>query len=180
MDGFDPQQLSSAGDLHEDLTGYRNLTPGFDPRSGEGARRFGGRFNPPGSFPVLYVCSTRACSVSELRRQSARQNIEVRHMLPRELWAISISLRRVLDLTARESLRVLRLTVDDLVRNDHGLTQSLGKLAHDLGYQAIRSRSATGTGDVFAVMVDNLGGTEIRVEMIEAWTTIDHLETRVC
>ncbi len=101
-------------------------------------------------------------------------------MLPRELWAISISLRRVLDLTARESLRVLRLTVDDLVRNDHGLTQSLGKLAHDLGYQAIRSRSATGTGDVFAVMVDNLGGTEIRVEMIEAWTTIDHLETRVC
>ena len=176
MDGFDPQHLARVGPSREELPGYRNQVPGFDPRSGEGARRFGGRFNPPGSFPVLYLCSTRACSVAELRRQAARQNIEVEHMLPRELWVVSVSLRRVLDLTNPERLRVLGLTVEDLVREDHGFTQSLGRFADEFGYQAIRSRSATGTDDVFAVMVDNLGGRELRVEMRETWTIIAELE----
>jgi len=84
MDGFDPQHLARVSASRADLTGYRNQTPGFDPRSGEGARRFGGRFNPPDSFPVLYLCSTPACAASELRRQAARQGIELDHMLPRE------------------------------------------------------------------------------------------------
>lgn len=177
MDGFNPQYLARVGASRGDLTGYRNQTPGFDPRSGEGARRFGGRFNPPGSFPVLYLCSTRACSVSELRRQADRQNIELEDMLPRELWIVSVSLRRVLDLTHPDSLRVLGLAVEDLVRDDHGFTQSLGRFADEFGYQAIRSRSATGTDDVFAVMVDNLGGGELRVELRETWTTVTQLET---
>lgn len=176
MDGFSPQHLARVGASRGDLTGYRNQAPGFDPRSGEGARRFGGRFNPPGSFGVLYLCSTRACSVSELRRQAARQNIAVEHMLPRELWVVSVSLRRVLDLTQPENLLTLGLTVEDLVRDDHGFTQSLGRYAVESGYEAIRTRSATGTDDVFAVMVDNLGGRELRVELVETWTTAAHLE----
>lgn len=175
MDGFNPQHLARVDASRADLTGYRNQTPGFDPRSGEGARRFGGRFNPPGSFGVLYLCSTRACAVSELRRQAARQSIQVEHMLPRELWVISVSLQRVLDLTCPESLRVLGLCVEDLVREDHGFTQSLGQHAIEFGYQAIRSRSATGTDDVFAVMVDNLGGTDLRVGLRETWTAIAQL-----
>ena len=175
MDGFNPQHLARVGASQGDLTGYRNQAPGFDPRSGEGARRFGGRFNPPGSFPVLYLCSTRACSVSELRRQAARQNIEVEDMLPRELWVVSVRLRRVLDITRPDSLRVLGLSVKDLVRDDHGFTQGLGRFADEFGYQAIRSRSATGTDDVFAVMVDNLGGRKLRVELRETWTTVAQL-----
>lgn len=41
--------------------GFRHLSP---PRSlsGEGARLHGGRFNPSGSFPVLYVCRTGSCA----------------------------------------------------------------------------------------------------------------------
>ncbi len=175
MDGFNPQHLARVGASRVDLTGYRNQAPGFDPRSGEGARRFGGRFNPPGSFGVLYLCSTRACCVNELRRQAARQNINLEHMLPRELWVVSVSLRRVLDLTHPESLLILGLTVEDLVRDDHGFTQSLGQYASEFGYQAICTRSATGTDDVFAIMVDNLGGRDLYVELVETWTTVADL-----
>lgn len=57
------------------VVGYRNRTPGFDPKSGEGARRFGGRFNPPKSFPVVYLCLTRPCVKAELTRQAERQGI---------------------------------------------------------------------------------------------------------
>ena len=97
-------------------------------------------------------------------------------MLPRELWVVGVSLRRVLDLTRPESLRLLGLTFEDLVRDEHGLTQSLGQEAIAFGYQAIRTRSATGTDDVFAVMVDNLGGRELRAGLLETWTTTDQLE----
>ncbi|MDE0674208.1 MAG: RES family NAD+ phosphorylase [bacterium] len=55
--------------------GYRNQTPGYEVRSGEGARRFGGRFNQPDSFPVLYLCTTRKCASAELKRKAYRQGL---------------------------------------------------------------------------------------------------------
>ncbi len=100
-------------------------------------------------------------------------------MLPRELWVVTVSLRRVLDLTHPRSLLALGLDVEDLVRDDHGFTQTLGRFASEFGYQAIRAPSATGTDDVFAVMVDNLGGRRLHVERVETWTTVDHLDVAV-
>lgn len=70
MNGFNPQYLARAGASRADVTGYRNQAPGFDPRSGEGARRFGGRFNPPGSFPTLYLCSITPATWHAMRRVS--------------------------------------------------------------------------------------------------------------
>ena len=88
MAGFDPTSVTRAEAAALDATGYRNQAPGFDPRSGEGARRFGGRFNPPRSFPVLYLCTTRSCAIAELTRQADRQSIDVEQLLPRELWRV--------------------------------------------------------------------------------------------
>jgi RES domain-containing protein len=48
--------------------GYRQQSPRYEPLSGEGARLQGGRFNPPNSFSVLHLCTTRACAVAEFRR----------------------------------------------------------------------------------------------------------------
>ena len=137
-----------------DVVGYRNQAPGFDPRSGEGARRFGGRFNPPNSFRVLYLCSTCACATSELRRQAQRQSIDIERFLPRELWMVDMRRRRVLDLTGPESLESLEITGEDLVRDDYRFTQAIGKWAHEFRFQAIRTPSATGTGDVSMPVTD--------------------------
>jgi uncharacterized protein (TIGR00369 family) len=63
--------------------GFRHLGPRYDPLSGEGARLHGGRFNPPGSFPVLYICQSSPCAVAELKRLGERQAIGVEGLLPR-------------------------------------------------------------------------------------------------
>lgn len=97
---IDPAAVAAAPRQTLGLVGFRNQAPGYDPRSGEGARRHGGRFNPPQSFAAVYLCSTRACAVAELTRQAARQGLAPADLLPRELWKLEAELASVLDLTA--------------------------------------------------------------------------------
>jgi RES domain-containing protein len=73
MAGFDYSLLATITPARFAGPAYRNQAPGFDPISGEGARRQGGRFNPPHSFPVIYLCATRPCVVAELTAQATRQ-----------------------------------------------------------------------------------------------------------
>ena len=178
MAAFDPGRLAQVGASRMDVVGYRNQAPGFDARSGEGARRFGGRFNPPNSFQVLYLCSTRACAASELRRQAQRQSIDVERLLPRELWLVDIPVRRVLDLTSPENLEALDITGKILTRNDHRFTQGIGRWAHEFRFQAIRTPSATGTGDVFAVLLDHVTGPTLHVALLETWSVLADLHPR--
>jgi RES domain-containing protein len=172
---FDPARLDRVAPTTFRGIGYRHQAPGFDPRSGEGARRFGGRFNPHHSFPVIYLCTTRDCAVAELTKQAERQNIELSDLLPRELWSVELALERVLDLCGRPALASLELTAADLVLPDHAFTQAIGEAAHDRGFEAIWSRSATGVDDVITVLLDNLGSRPINVEMTERWRTLDDL-----
>lgn len=167
LNGITPQPFTGMG--------YRNQAPGFDPRSGEGARRGGGRFNPPRSFPVIYLCLTRPCVVAELTAQAERQSVPVGDLLPRELWALTFSLDRTLDLTDANVLASAELDPADLVLRDHAFTQSIGEAAHERGYQAIRSYSATGVDEVLAVLPHNLGATALDVALVEQWTDLDGL-----
>ena len=155
--------------------GYRNQASGFNARSGEGARRFGGRFNPANSFPVLYLCTTQQCVSAELSRQAQRQGIGVEDLLPRELWEVTAELSRVLDLTDEHVLGVLGVDSIDLLRDDHRFTQSLGESAHEQGFQAIRSRSATGVDDIVAVFPENLADAALYVELTGVWSSISDL-----
>jgi RES domain-containing protein len=172
---FDPSRLSGVELKPLDSVGYRNQAPGFDPRSGEGARRAGGRYNPPRSFPVIYLCLTRPCVVAELTMQAARQSIHVVDLLPRELWSVQTSLERVLDLTDEDVLGSLEVLAEDLVRPDHAFTRQLGEAAHERGVQAIRSRSATGVDEVLAVFSENLGAVTVQVELIQVWSSEEDL-----
>ena len=169
MPAFDPASLNGVDAESFSGSAYRNQAPGFDPRSGEGARRAGGRFNPPRSFPVIYLCVTRPCVVAELTAQAARQSISVDDLLPRELWSLTMRLDRVLDLTSRKALDKIGLDTPDLTSPDHALTQRIGEAAHERGYQAIRSPSATGVDHVLAVLPQNLGGAVIDIELITRW-----------
>lgn len=171
MAGFDPARLSGVAPRPFAGVGYRNQAPGFDPRSGEGARRAGGRFNPPRSFPVIYLCLTRPCVVAELAARAARQGLDVDDLLPRELWALTTTLDRVLDLTLPATLATIGLTTPDVVSADHALTRQIGEAAHRSGFQAIRSPSATGVDHVLAVLADNLAGAVLDVELVTRWDT---------
>lgn len=176
MATFNPRHLARIDASRMNVVGYRNQAPGFDPVSGEGARRLGGRFNPPSSFPVLYLCSTRACALSELKRQAARQGISIEQLLPRELWVVGTRLRRVLDLTRPTNLQALGVSSQDLVRDNHRFTQDLGLAAHEFRFEAIRTPSATGIGEVFALLLDHIGGTALETDLLETWSERSELE----
>jgi RES domain-containing protein len=172
---FDPRALTRLSGSALSAVAYRNQARGFDPRSGDGARRLGGRFNPPHSFPVLYLCLTRPCVAAELTRQAERQNIRVEDLLPRELYAISADLEKVLDLIDPDVLDTLGVEAADLVREDQLLTREIGEAAHEHRFQAIRSPSATGVDHILAIFPENLAGAVIDIELVDEWTTIADL-----
>ena len=155
--------------------GWRHLAPRYDPLSGEGARIHGGRFNPPGSFPVLYLCQSRPCAVAELRRFGERQAIGVEGLLPRSLYRYEVALDRVLDLTDDQVRVGVGLGPDVLTGPDWIACQELGLILHALGAQAINSPSATGVGEVLAVFVQQLGLGRLEPRLVEEWRSADHV-----
>lgn len=53
-------------------------------------------------------------------------------------------------------LEHLDVTAELLVDDDRSLTQHIGEIAHQFGYQAVLSGSATGVDEVLAVFTENL------------------------
>ncbi len=175
MATFDPARLNGVALSKFADVGYRNQAPGFDARSGEGARRFGGRYNPPRSFPVIYLCLTRPCAAAELTSQAARQSVQVDDLLPRELWAVAAELDKALDLTEATVLASVGVAAPDLVRPDHAFTQQIGEAAHERGVQAVKAPSATGVDEILAIFPENLGGATLKVDLVEVWSLLRDL-----
>jgi len=149
--------------------GWRHLSPRYEPLSGEGARLNGGRFNPPGSFPVLYLCRTRPCGVAELHHLGDRQAIGLEGILPRVVYRYEIELTRVLDLTIHAVRQATGLKSEVLAGPDWTACQELGTTAHALGAQAILSPSATGVDNVLAVFVQHIGLGTLTPTLVEEW-----------
>lgn len=156
--------------------GYRQQAPNYEPLSGEGARRRGARFDPPDSFPVLYLCSTRACAVAEFMRAGDRLAIGHEGLLPRHLFRYEIDLDGVLDLTDSETREELGIDLIDLLAEDLSVPQLLEEAANSLGLKAIRCPSATGSDDVLAVLLQNLGSGVVAPHRLEIWTTLHDVE----
>lgn len=172
MGPFDSSALAAVRARTLSGLAYRSQAPGYDPRSGEGARFLGGRFNPPGSFPVLYLCRSRPCIVAELRRRAGREVIGLQGLLPREVFEYEVVLHSVLDLTDEDVLHGLNVQRRDVVSPDWSFTQELGRAAKARGFQAILSASATDVGEVLAVFTENLGGHgRIKPRLVETWSS---------
>ena len=174
-DGFDLERLATAPRAQLTTNAFRNQSPRYDPRSGDGARIHGGRFNPPNSFPTLYLCETRDCVLAELTRQGTRNVVGIEGLLPRSVYRFELRLTRLLDLTDPEVLDHLGVTPALLVSDDWTFCQRLGAAAHAGGDQAIRSPSATGVDNVLAVFPELIGTGLATVELHEQWESIGDL-----
>lgn len=155
--------------------GWRHLSPNYNPLSGEGARLQGGRYNPPGSFPVLYLCSTRPCAVAELRKLGERQAIGVEGYLPRHLYRYAVDIEGVLDLTDPGIRSAIGIGHEVLVDPDRTACQELGATAHALGIRALLVPSATGVDDVLVVFVQHVGLGRLEPTLAEEWRTVGDL-----
>ena len=115
---------------------------------GKGALRHGGRWNAPGSFPVVYGSTDDVTAVKESSAAAAYYNFPMRD--PRILVAIHFKLRGVLDLTDASVRRKLGVTLSEIRREDwrklqergsESLSQGLGRAAFRLGAEGVLNLS---------------------------------------
>ena len=135
-------------------TTYRFASRNFADRDrftdGEGARRFGGRFNPIGGPRTLYLSLDRATATAELDSWYAYYAIPDSAFQPRVLAAVAVCIGSVLDLSAPETLAELGLTLEHIgeewrVVSDEGkvaTTQMFCRLAYEAGFEGLRFPSA--------------------------------------
>lgn len=133
----------------------------------------GGRFNPPDSFPVLYICTSRACAVAEFVRFGSRLALGPEGLLPRSLFTFDVEVSRVLDLCDELVRQDLDVQIADLVDDDRSLTREIGIVANGLGLQAIRSPSAAGVHEVLALLPEQLGSGKLDARLAETWETME-------
>jgi RES domain-containing protein len=154
-----------------EVSAYRHVAVGIDPRSGEGARIHGGRWNPPESFACLYLALDAETVADELHRLAARQSLRPDDLVPRELHLFDVRLQAVLDLRSVENQEALGLTIDVIRADDASACQQVGEAAHYLGVEAVIAPSAAGPGVVLAVFTDRLRpGSAVTAISSEIWT----------
>lgn len=133
---------------------YRIVASRYSPVSGEGSRGLGGRWNPPSSFPTLYLGLTADTVQAEMERQARLQGRSIDDFVGLRLYQLEIALRVILDLRTEEALAAVGLDTTALAATDRTLCQSVGDAAHFLDCEGILAPSATGTGQVLAVFTD--------------------------
>jgi len=151
-------------------TAFRHVAAGADPRSGLGAKIHGGRWNPPDSWPTIYLGFSEATVRAEWARAASRQGLTLEDFLPRDLYAFDLELAEVLDLrdpAARRSVepdQALRTTAQAFCRR-------IGAAAHAVGAEGVAAPSATGEGDVVAIFLDRLRpSSRLEPRFVETWT----------
>ena len=144
---------------------FRCLRPKYankrDAFSGDGSRFASGRFHRRGAFPIVYAGCTLRVAEWETSHTARNSGFQREDLLPLTTISAEVKLNRVLDLTDRRVRRVLRVTLADLRQSPWSsaqfetLAQSIGRLAHECGFEAILAPSA-GPGINLNILPDNL------------------------
>ena len=129
--------------------------PSYEPLSGDGARRHGGRWNPRDSFPTVYAGLTIATVEAEFQRPASSAGLVRPAFRPRGPATIRVVLHEILDLRDPATCRSIGLEASELRSDDVALTQAIGEASNLLGFEAILAPSATGVGDVCILLLMN-------------------------
>jgi RES domain-containing protein len=138
------------------------------PLSAVGSQRTGGRYNPPGSFEVLYAANSADTVLRETRAvvvdPATGRPISL-PLPPAVHMTINVDLQSVVDLTIVENCDVLGLHPDDLVNEWRALlaeskvppTHQVGAAAREADVEALLVPSArlSGTKNI-AIIIDRL------------------------
>lgn len=133
---------------------YRSSTPKYASESdlvtGEGSKRFGGRWNPVG-IAVIYASLTPETAMAETLAHNRYYGVPVGDAMPRTFVAIDVKLKTVLDLRdgkVRQRLQVSEaqiLAVDwrkEVKAGREPITQRLGRAAQAGGWEGLVVPSA--------------------------------------
>lgn len=132
----------------------RVADPGWrDPLSGEHARRSGGRWNPPGSFAVVYLNASRSVARAQVRHKLEPRGIRPEDLAPEQgplLIETDVPEDRFVDAVTDRGLGSLGLPASYPADPSgspiaHADCQPIGRRAWDEGEPGIACRSAAGT-----------------------------------
>ncbi len=140
---------------------YRSASPRYankdDLLTGVGSKTAGGRWNPPKSFPTVYSSLDPHTALDEVLAHYRYYGFPIASAMPRVTVSVRVRLARILDFTdgkTRAALRVsMRRIVDEPWREEQksgreALTQALGRIGHELGWEAFLVQSAAMSGGV--------------------------------
>jgi RES domain-containing protein len=150
---------------------WRHMSPCEQsrPDSGDGAIGTGGRFNPPGSFPVVYGTLRRAVAGAEFRMLARRHPIGIDNLLPRHVYRFRIKSSKVLDLRLSSVRKTLGLPSGGMASIHRTHTQLIGELARALGIDVIVAPSAAGRGAMVAVFPELISKSAWEFRHMELW-----------
>jgi RES domain-containing protein len=115
------------------------------------------RWNPPGSFPIIYASLDPSTALDEVLAHFRHFRIPIESAMPRVTVSVRVRLQKVLDLTdgaIRSAIRVSeRRMIGEPWREkqqagEEALTQALGRLAHELDWEGLLAPSAASRGGV--------------------------------
>jgi RES domain-containing protein len=141
------------------------------PDCGDGARGTGGRFNPPGSFPVIYGSLSRAAAGAEFRSMTRRHPIGIENLLPRHLYRFRVKSKSALDLRLPTVRDALDLPDMESAAVHLAYTQLIGELAHDLGIGLIIAPSSMGHA-IAAIFPELTPSSYWEFRHMEIWITM--------
>lgn len=164
LDELDRLQVS--GEYHR-YTGARR-----DPLSGAGARANGGRWNPRGIYPTIYLATPRASCAGEVRRaaEALGTTPDVMLQAPYLLHTVHVANIAVLDLSDPQAMDHVGLTDADLSDDDWTACQAVGHAAWFLGFQGVLAKSASGTGVVLAAFEGRIELPQLSVVASDEFT----------
>ena len=116
----------------------------------------GGRWNPPKSFPTLYLALDRLTVLAELKRTAFRFGIAPEGLLPRAVYRFDIALHQCLDLRDASGRETVGLSLDAIRSEDPRRCQEVAMAAHYLGLEGLLAPSAAGPGSTIALFTDRL------------------------
>jgi RES domain-containing protein len=167
-------RIRSVGFRGLSATAFRHVAAGADPRSGLGAKIHGGRWNPPDSWPTVYLGFSRATVRGEWKRAASRQGLTLEDFLPRDLYEFDLELAAVLDLRDPAARKSVDVSDQALRVTGQAFCRRIGTAAYRLGAEGVAAPSATGEGDVVAVFLDRLHpASRLEPRLVEIWTGAD-------
>jgi RES domain-containing protein len=146
--------VARCGTTRVEGTFYRHASTNIVGLAGSAA---GGRWGPPGAYPVLYLGRPVASVVVEAYRHLVDPfpGMTGEMVAPRRLYTCQLDVGEVLDLRTPENLAAVGLTPEDL-RGPHARCQEIGAAAHQLALHGVLAPAATELGETLAVFMRHL------------------------